>query len=219
MQPSPDSSCRPTLLLAPRKSADPSMLCTPSHQPLLQSATEQPFVKAGRYIFKPEPTKSGSLDQTESDRDRHLAGRNFYDNEKLPSQMEGKQVGKPQRYLTAILSFSSIQLHFFSPSRRGKRMPSKLPLFSATRRPCRSLAPSFLLSGGVRDGAGEHQFRKSYYLRGQERCAVKAFYSFLVHEETTTSLGKRRIMMVPECKKDICMTLCLNSVVCDSPDS
>ena len=56
-------------------------------------------------------------------------------------------MGKPQLYLTAtaILSFSSIQLHFFSPSRQGKRMPSKLPLFSATRRPCRSLAPSSLL--------------------------------------------------------------------------
>ena len=53
-------------------------------------------------------------------------------------------MGKPQLYLTAtaILSFSSIQLHFFSPSRQGKRMPSKLPLFSATRRPCRSFPPS-----------------------------------------------------------------------------
>ena len=84
-------------------------------------------------------------------------------------------MGKPQLYLTAtaILSFSSIQLHFFSPSRQGKRMPSKLPLFSATRRPCRSLVPSFRPSFCPSGGAASAMARVNINFEKVTTCAAR----------------------------------------------
>ena len=117
----------------------------------LQNATKT-FVKAD--IFEQEPPKSHSPNLTKSSDKISVITRS------PTRQMDGS--GE-----TAMLSDRPrdrdrnpplLRLHFFGPVALREWNALKPPLFSA--------APLFCHSSSL-SGAGEHQFRKSYCLRGQ----------------------------------------------------